>query len=78
MRESQCRDEVGLRDFLGFAFNHDHLVLCPHVDKIKVARGALTVHRIYNKLAIDTADADRSHRPGETECPKRKAPRWHH
>ena len=65
MRESQCRDEVGLRNFLGFAFNHDHLVLCSHVDKIKVARDALTVHRIYHKLAVDTADANRTDRPGE-------------
>ena len=65
MRESQRRDEVGLRNLFGFAFNHYHLVLCSHVDKIKVARGALTVHRIDDKLAIDTADANRTHGPGK-------------
>ena len=65
LSESQRRDEVSLRNFLGFAFNHYHLVLCSHVDKIKVARGALTVHRIDDELAINTADPNRTHGPGK-------------
>ncbi len=65
MSELQGGDEVGLGQFLGFTFDHDHVVFGADVDEVQIAVRTLAVGRVGDELAIDAADAHGSHRAGE-------------
>ncbi len=58
MRETKSGDELNLGQFLCFAFDHDHMVLCSDIDEIKVAHYPLAVNWVCHELAVDAADAD--------------------
>ena len=62
MREFESFEEFGFGQFLGRAFNHDHIVFSADVNKVQIALGALVVCRIGHELAIDPPDAHRADR----------------
>ena len=57
MSETESGDEVGLRHFLGSAFDHDDFGLVADVHEVEVAVVTLAVGRVHNELTIHPADA---------------------
>ena len=54
--------EVGLRQFVASAFDHDDFVFFADVNEVEVALFALGVGRVDHEFAADPADADRADR----------------
>ena len=67
VRKSERGDEIGFGNLPGVAFDHDHVVLGPDVDKIEVARKTLRMHRVGHELAVDTAHANGAHWAGKRD-----------
>ena len=65
VRELERFDELGLRHFLGCAFDHDDVVFRADINKIEIALFALGVRRVGDELAVDAADAHGADRAGK-------------
>ena len=62
--ELEGGDEVGLGDFVGGTFVHDHIGLVADVDQVEVGLGLLLVGGVHHELTGDPGDADGTERAG--------------
>ena len=65
VRELERSHKLDFRQFLGRAFDHDHVVFRPDVNKIEIAVSALRVRWIRDELAIHATDTHRANRSGK-------------
>ena len=60
--EFQGGDEIGLRDFVGGTFVHDHVGLVADIDEVEVGLGLLFVGGVHQELTGDAGDTDGAER----------------
>ena len=60
--EFQGGDEIGLCDFVGGTFVHDHVGLVADIDEVEVGLGLLFVGGVHHELTGDAGDADGAER----------------
>src|SRR5947208_15630338 len=65
MRELERFHEFGFRQFVRRAFDHNHIVFGADVNKIDIDLGTLSMRRVSDELAVDSAYANDAERSGK-------------